>query len=179
MWLSSSGKVRRYLNQALNGDSKWSGGVLSTPIKQGALGVLNLGIGFAVPWASRNKFKVISMERGKITAKISLKGNKNHFGAMYAGALFTVAEIPGGVVALLNFDQKFYPILKEQRVEFKKVAKSDITVRFELSDQELDRIEREAEEMGRSEFTLEGELTDQDGEVVAMSYATYQVRIKD
>ena len=32
------------------------------------------------------------------------KPNRNHLGTMYAGALFTLAEIPGGAVLISAFD---------------------------------------------------------------------------
>ena len=52
-----------------------------------------------------------------------LKPNKNHIGTMYAGALFTLAEMPGGVLFLSSFDNKaFFPIVKELTMKFVKQA---------------------------------------------------------
>ncbi|KZZ43264.1 hypothetical protein A3755_21820 [Oleiphilus sp. HI0085] len=97
---------------------------------------------------------------------------------MYAGALFTVAEIPGGIISMLSFDERFYPVLVDLKMEFIKVAKTDVTVEFGLSDQELARLEEETLAEGKSSFVLEGEVKDAEGTIVAKSYANYQVRMR-
>lgn len=60
-------------------------------------------------------------------------GNENHIGSMYAGALFTLAEIPGGALFLTSFDSaRFYPIVKEMTLRFRRPAKGDIRVEARL-----------------------------------------------
>jgi acyl-coenzyme A thioesterase PaaI-like protein len=140
--------------------------------------LLNKFVGQAIPFTTRNGFKVLEVKRGYLKAGIPLKPNKNHFNAMYAGALFTVAEIPGGIISMLSFDERFFPVLVDLKMEFLKVAKTDVTVEFSLSDSELARIEKEADSIGKSSFVLEGEVKDLDGTVVAKSYANYQVRAR-
>jgi acyl-coenzyme A thioesterase PaaI-like protein len=144
----------------------------------GALKLVTRFVGQAIPFASRNGFKVIDFRPGYVKAFMPLKGNKNHFNAMYAGALFTVAELPGGIISVFNFDERFFPILKELKMEFIKMAKSDVTVEFELSAAELARLEEEAEAQGKSEFVLQGEIRDVQGNVVARSLAYYQLRMR-
>ncbi|SMF27485.1 PaaI family thioesterase [Pseudobacteriovorax antillogorgiicola] len=178
MWLAQSAEIRKKLHQVFADDWPWASSSIGQVVKKGALRVLNVGIGQAVPFASRNGFEVLEFRSGFIKAKIPLKGNKNHFGAMYAGAIFTVAEIPGGVVAMLNFDDDFYPVLKDQKVEFVKKAKSDVTVSFEMTEAEIARIQSEADECGKSEFVLLGEIKDCDEQIVARSYGTYQLHSK-
>lgn len=145
---------------------------------QTMLTLLTKFIGQSIPFATRNGFKVIDFKPGYVKALIPLKGNKNHFNAMYAGALFTVAELPGGIISILSFDDRFFPILKDLKMDFLKVAKSDVTVAFSLSQSELKRIEAEATKHGKCDFVLEGEIKDKDGEIVAKSFANYQVRAK-
>jgi len=178
MRLSNSGQLREKLRQVLNDELPSASGPFGSAIKKGALKVLNFGIGQSVPFASRNGFRVVDMNKGYIKALIPFKGNKNHFGGMYAGAIFTVAEIPGGVIAMLNFDRKFFPILKSLKVDFRKVAKSDVTVTFEMSESRMRTIENEAEAKGKSEFTLEGSVQNLEGEEVARTYGVYQLRLK-
>ena len=55
----------------------------------------------AIPFAGRAGFVVEVIGEGYLRARIPLKGNRNHMGSMYAGALFTLAEIPGGVMTIL------------------------------------------------------------------------------
>lgn len=49
---------------------------------------------------------------GSTTLRMPIEGNGNHVGTMHAGALFTLAEVPGGVVFGGVADMKrFYPIV--------------------------------------------------------------------
>lgn len=78
---------------------------------------------------------------------------------MYAGALFTLAELPGGVVYLSSFDtRRFYPIVKDMQIRFRRPAKTDITVEVHLSDDEVQRIQNEADANGKADFEWECEL---------------------
>ena len=106
-----------------------------------------------------------------------LSGNQNHIGTLYAGALFTLAEIPGGALFLTSFDvQRFYPLIKEMNLRFRRPATSDITVEARLSDEEIARIQAEAEQNGKADYHLELQLCDASGEVVAQTRALYQLR---
>lgn len=143
----------------------------------GALKLVTQFVGQAIPFASRNGFKVIDFKPGYVKAFMPLKGNKNHFNAMYAGALFTVAELPGGIISVFNFDERFYPVLKDLKMDFLKMAKSDVTVEFQLSSEELLRLQQEVLDNGKAEFMLTGDVKDQCGDVVARSLAHYQLRM--
>ena len=105
------------------------------------------------------------------------EGNQNHIGTMYAGALFTLAEIPGGAIWLSSFDtRKSYPILKAFNIDFIKPAKGDISYEIGLSQEEVETISQTCLEKGKTEFVLEGQLMDSGGNVVARSKGTYQLR---
>jgi acyl-coenzyme A thioesterase PaaI-like protein len=141
-----------------------------------ALKLITKFVGKSIPFASRNGFKVLDVKPGYVKAFMPLKPNKNHFNAMYAGALFTVAELPGGIISILSFDERYFPILKDMKIEFLKVAKTDVTVEFTISLDELNHIKSEAEKHGKCPFVLEGTIKDKSGEVVAKTYGNYQVR---
>ena len=87
------------------------------------LKVITKFVGQSIPFSTRNGFKLIDFKPGYIKAFIPLNPNKNHFNAMYAGALFTVSELPGGIISIFSFDDRFFPILKDFKIEFLKVAK--------------------------------------------------------
>jgi acyl-coenzyme A thioesterase PaaI-like protein len=139
---------------------------------------VNRLIGMAIPFAVRNGFSVEEVRPGYVRARIRLKGNKNHFGSMYAGAYFLVAEIPGGVLSLFDLGAAYTPILKEMTLQFLKPADSDVTVEFRIDSKTLDAIKTEADATGRAAFSLEGQLFDDTGEMVATSLAHYRVRRK-
>ncbi|MBN7769055.1 DUF4442 domain-containing protein [Marinobacter daepoensis] len=146
--------------------------------KTGSYAAVNRIIGMAIPFATRNNFSVEELRPGYVKARIRLKGNKNHFGSLYAGAYFLVAEIPGGVLTLFDLGPNYTPILKEMTLEFLQPANSDVTVEFALSPEAVAGILADADSTGRAKFTLEGVLKDEEGNHVANSVAHYRVRKK-
>ena len=129
-------------------------------------------------FVERMGLRVIELEPRSVKLSVPLKGNENHIGTMYAGALFTIAEIPGGALFLTTFDvSRFYPVIKEMTIRFIKPAKTDVTIEMVMSVSEAKRIVSEAEKNGKAEYVLEGEIKDTNEEVVAVSQGIYQVRI--
>ncbi|PXX91868.1 DUF4442 domain-containing protein [Marinobacter vulgaris] len=165
-WVSSSDPKAR-LTQPLAWLRKTSG-----------YAAVNRIIGLSIPFAPRNGFSVEEVRPGFVRAKIRLKGNKNHFGSLYAGAYFLVAEIPGGVLTLFDLGPAYTPILKEMTLQFLQPANSDVFVEFSLDEATVEAIKAEADATGRAAFALEGTLYDQHGNHVATSIAQYRVRKK-
>ena len=132
-----------------------------------------------IPSAHGLGVRVVEVRPGFAATTAPIAGNGNHFGVMYAGVLFTVAEVLGGLLALTAFDQsQFYPLVKEMTIQYKAPAKSDVRAQAALSDDEIARIEAEAAQNGKSEYVLEAVVTDADGVMVATTRATYQLRRK-
>ena len=153
------------------------GAVIDERIKPAILRrVAPLFIGFV----RRSGVRIKRMERGHVVCEMPLRGNKNHVKTMYAGALFTLAEFPGGVLYLSSFDQKkFFPIVTELNIKFLAPATSDVSVEFKISEAELQRISSDAEENGKASFELLGELKLRDGTVVAKTVGNYQLRSRN
>jgi acyl-coenzyme A thioesterase PaaI-like protein len=121
--------------------------------------------------------QVEELRRGYVKCRMPFKNNGNHIGIMYAGAMFTVAEIPGGALFLSSFDSsRYFPIVKALNMDFLKPARSDVTVEIRLSEDRIAGIQAEAEAKGKADFVLEGELKDAAGIVVAKSHGVYQIR---
>ena len=130
-----------------------------------------------IAFVKRMNLKAEVLEPGFVRLRVPLAGNENHIGSMYAGALFTLAEIPGGALFLTSFDaSKFYPIVKEMNLRFRRPATGDIIVEARLSAEEIERLQSEAQANGKAEYVLELQLTDGSGEVVALSRGIYQLR---
>ncbi|MFV3308618.1 YiiD C-terminal domain-containing protein [Pseudomonas sp. NY15181] len=130
-----------------------------------------------IAFVKRTGLKAEVLEPGHVRLRMPLKGNENHIHNMYAGALFTVAELPGGVLMMTSFDaRRFYPIVKEAGLRFLRPAASDITVDARLSEDEIRRIGEEATNNGKADFVLDLQLKDEGGTVVAESHAVYQLR---
>ena len=135
------------------------------------------GLEKTIGFVERSGAEVLELERGYVKMRMPFEPNVNHVGMMYAGALFTLAEVPGGAIFLSAFDpRRFYPIVKDMQIKFVKPAMTDITVEVRLSEEEAEKIAAEADEKGKADFGWECELKDADGNVVAITQNTYQMR---
>ncbi len=141
--------------------------------------VMNRLIGLSIPFVRRNDFKLIELRKGYLKASIPIKGNKNHIGTMYAGAEFLLTEVPGGVISIFEFGLRYFPILKEVTIRYLLPATSDLTIEVFMTQTELDEIQKKADEHGKCDFTLNLDLKDVTGAVVAQSVAVYQLRVKN
>lgn len=117
-----------------------------------------------IAFVQRSGLRAEVLEPGYVRLRMPGAGNENHIGSMYAGALFTLAEIPGGALFLTSFDSaRFYPIVKEMTLRFRRPAKGDIRVEARLDAERIRQLETEAGERGKAEYSLELQLTDEQG----------------
>ena len=132
-----------------------------------------------IAFVKRSGLKAEVLEPGFARLRMPLQGNQNHIGSMYAGALFTLAEIPGGALFLTSFDaRRFYPVIKEMNLRFRRPAMGDILVEARLSAEQIAQLEEQASREGKADYLLELQLTDGNGEVVAESRGLYQLRLR-
>jgi len=130
-----------------------------------------------IAFVKRSGLKAEVLEPGFVRLRMPLQGNQNHINSMYAGALFTLAEIPGGALFMTSFDvQGYYPIIKEMTLRFRRPATSDILVEARLDQAQAARITTQADAEGKADYRLDLELKDTAGEVVAISQGLYQLR---
>lgn len=130
-----------------------------------------------IRFVASSGLRVLELRRGYVKCLMPFAGNGNHIGTMYAGALFTLAEIPGGALFLSSFDAtRYVPIVKEMNTRFLKPAKGDVTVEMTLDDARIAEITAQADAAGKAEFILDGEIKDANGIVVASSRGIYQLR---
>lgn len=131
----------------------------------------------AFPFAARTGAEVVELERGYVKMTMPFKGNQNHVNTMYAGALFTLAELPGGAICLSSFDmRKYYPIVKSMTVDFKKAVKTDATVIAKLDDEVITATAETAAERGKADYELTTEIYDESGTLCATTTGVYQLR---
>ena len=152
---------------------------VTTNADDAQLEFMNSMFATTIPSAHGLGVRIAEVRRGFAATTAPIAGNGNHFGVMYAGVLFTVAEVLGGILALIAFDQsQFYPLVKDMSIQYKAPAKSDVRAQAELSDEDIARIEAEATHNGKSEYVVEAVVTDAEGTVVATTKATCQLRRK-
>jgi thioesterase domain-containing protein len=130
-----------------------------------------------VPVVARSGVRVDAISRGYVKMSAPLEGNENHIGIMYAGTLFTLAEVPGGLLFFSCFDaSRFVPIVKEMNIRFLRKVKTSAHIEIRLSDAEIGRIQQEADQKGKADFILDIEIKDLNDEVVAFCKGIYGVR---
>jgi len=141
------------------------------------LAQLTAGVRAVIPIMGAMELSVVDARRGHAAAQLPPGPNVNHFGVMYAGSLFTVAEMLGGVLGLNTFDlEGFVPIVKSMEIRFLKPATGTVTARTSLTEEQIASIEATAREAGKAEFTLTTEIVDEAGVVVAATEGLYQMR---
>lgn len=130
-----------------------------------------------IPILGAMQIEAVECDGGRVSARMPAAPNVNHFGAAYAGSLFSVGEVLGGLVGWSALAMEgFVPIAKRLEVDFRRPATTAVTATAELSDEEITRVRAEAEANGKSDFELHAELTDAEGTVVARTHGYYQLR---
>lgn len=102
----------------------------------------------------------------------------NHVGIMHAGALFAVGELMGGLVVAryLEDPQKFQPVVRQVRIDFRAPALTAVTARASFSSGQGASMNRALSDTGRFDFELTTRIFDEGGAVVAQTAASYAIR---
>ncbi|HUR14828.1 MAG TPA: YiiD C-terminal domain-containing protein [Mycobacteriales bacterium] len=130
-----------------------------------------------IPVLGHMGVRVVEVAPGRVAAEAPFEGNANHVGTMYAGVLYSVAEVLGGVMGTATFDASRYAtIIKGAEIRYLRAARTAVRSRAVLGEAEVARVAAEVEAVGKSDFVLEVEVTDADGTVVARLRGDYQLR---
>jgi thioesterase domain-containing protein len=130
-----------------------------------------------IPVASGMGAEFTAIRPGYVQATVPLAGNANHFGAMYAGVIFTVAEVLGGAIHFATFDATtHYPLVRGVEIEFLAPGKSRLTATAQLSEDEVARMRAEAATGAKVPFVLTAQVVGEDGTLVARTRGDYQLR---
>jgi len=142
-----------------------------------SLDELTDGVHALIPILGQMGVRIVDATPGRAAAVLPSGPNRNHFGTTYAGSLFTVAEMLGGVIGFNTFQlDGFVPLVKRVEIDFLRPATTEVTAATSLDADEIARIEAEALATGKSEFVLEATVTDAEGVVVATTSGVYQMR---
>ena len=125
----------------------------------------------------RTGIKVLELRDRYAKLLMPLAGNTNHVGIMYAGSLFTIGELSGGVIFAAAFDAtKYYPIVKEITIKFLKPVMTDVTLVVEMSEEKVKEIKKRLEEKGKADFELDLDIKDPNGQVMAVVHGIWPIR---
>lgn len=130
-----------------------------------------------IPIFEAMQLEVVEAGRTSVAARIPSGPNGNHFGATYAGCLFSVAEVLGGVLASTSLVlEGAVPLVKQLTIDFLRPATTAVTARARLEEETITRVLAETAAHGKSDFVLATEVEDEHGTVVARTSGTYQLR---
>lgn len=121
--------------------------------------------------------KIVELRDRYAKLVMPFEPNVNHIGIMYAGSLFILAECSGGVVYYVSFDtSKFYPIVKDVSIQYRRPVTTDVTLEVKLSEEEVRKIQDEADRVGKKDWAMDLELKDADGQICCLVHGTWQIR---
>ncbi|MGB7983038.1 MAG: YiiD C-terminal domain-containing protein [Candidatus Nanopelagicales bacterium] len=131
----------------------------------------------SVPAIGRLGVVVEAITPGSVSLRVPIEGNANHMGTMYAGALFALAELPGGLIPLAVLEVgRYTPIVTGIELQFLAAARTDVTLTARMGLAELRTLAEQADAEGKASFTLDLQGADAAGRTVITSRAHYQLR---
>lgn len=137
---------------------------------------MNAGLEQLVPRAHQMGVRFVELRPGYVRAELPVEGNTNHVGTIYAGVIFTLAEVLGGAMHVATFDATtHYPIVRSMTIDFVAPGATPLTAVTSLSDEEVAAV-RAAATNGKAPFVLVAEVSDSNGTVVARTTGNYQIR---
>lgn len=138
------------------------------------------GMTQAVPFAGHLGLEITQVAVGEATVVLPDRPELvNHVGSQHAGALFTLAETASGAAFVGAFAERMgdvTPLAKSAEISYEKIAKGPITAQGKLGvprDEALATLDSE----GRVEFPCEVEMSDAEGNRVAVATVHWHVRL--
>ncbi|MCW2497240.1 YiiD C-terminal domain-containing protein [Jatrophihabitans sp.] len=130
-----------------------------------------------IPRAHQMGVTFVEMRRGYVRAELPFEGNGNHFGTVYAGVIFTLAEVLGGALHFASFDAAtHYPLIRGMSIKYLKPGRGPLSASATLAEPEITRVLAEAGTDGKAAFELVAEVIDENGVLVASTVGDYQIR---
>ena len=140
------------------------------------------GMALAVPYIGHMGIEVTEMSEGAATAVLPDRPELlNHVGSQHAGALFGVAETASGAAFVGAFAARMgdvTPLARSAEIAYVKVARGQVEAKAKLTKPAAEALAT-LDKDGRVDFSVEVELTNTDGDVVATATVDWNVRLKD
>jgi acyl-coenzyme A thioesterase PaaI-like protein len=140
------------------------------------------GLALAVPYIGHMGIEVTEVSAGAATVVLPDRPElHNHVGSQHAGALFGVAQTASGAAFVGAFAARLRdvtPLARRAEISYTKVARGPIEAKAKLGVPAAEALATLDGE-GRVDFSVEVELTDPDGAVVATATVDWNVRLKD
>lgn len=135
---------------------------------------------YRVPFVERTGMKKLEERRGHSKLLMPLEPNANHVDVMYMGAFCVLAEAAAAGPGISILDTaRYFPILKDIAVDFHRMAASDVTAEFSLTEEEIARLLSDLESQGRATYRAEVPMLDAGGALVATGQVTVKLLSHD
>lgn len=131
---------------------------------------------YRVPFVERTGMRRVEERRGYSKLLMPLEGNANHVDVMYLGAFCVLAEAvaAGPGISILD-TARFFPIIKDIAVDFHRMAATDVTGEYGLSEADIDGLLADLERKGSAGYLAEVPMYDADGVLVATGRVTVKL----
>lgn len=128
-----------------------------------------------IPITAAMGVRVVSLAPGTGAIEAPPEPNINHAGMMYAGSLFTLGELLGGLLPPVTWDIAGYvPVVAGLEIKFRRPAFGTIRATATIADEDLERVRAElAAGEPKIRFPLGSSLTDESGTEVATTVGQY------
>lgn len=103
----------------------------------------------------------------------------NHVGTVYAGSMFTIAEIAGANLFMCTYGDAYIPILKSVKVQYMKPAMGDVLVDLTIDEETAREKIVPIAERGKGDYLLDVPLMDEGSQQVALAQFNYYVFSQD
>ena len=125
------------------------------------------------------KIAYVSTDYRLIRVQMKLRWyNKNYVGTHFGGSMYAMTD-PFYMMMLINNLGKDYIVWdKGAKIDFLKPGRSTLTVKFEMSEEDILAIKHEADKQEKYIFDIPVEVTDDSGEIIATVIKTLYVRRK-
>ncbi|MEP5938110.1 MAG: DUF4442 domain-containing protein [Erythrobacter sp.] len=131
---------------------------------------------FSVPFVERTQMRYEAKERGYCRLVMPLGPNANHVDVMYMGAYTVLAEAAAANPGISFIDPaKHFPIIKDIAVDFHRMAASDVSAEFRLSEDEIAALEADLARKGSATYVAEIAMLDADGALAATGKVTVKL----
>ena len=131
---------------------------------------------YRVPMVERTGMRRLEERRGHSKLLMPLEGNANHVDVMYLGAFCILAEAAAAGPGISILDTaRFFPIVKDIAVDFHRMAASDVTGEFTLTEEQIGGLLADLERKGSASYLAEVPMHDDAGMLVATGRVTIKL----
>jgi acyl-coenzyme A thioesterase PaaI-like protein len=140
---------------------------------------LRQGLQQAIPFNNHLWLEIreVSENRG-VVALPDRDELRNHVGSQHAGALFSAAEAASGAAFVGVFAERLgdvKPLAQRAQIEYRKIAEGEILATGRL-DKDQEELLSALDDEGVVRFSVDVELADRDGDIVAEMRVDWNVR---